>query len=615
MSEVLEWSSFQKDIFNFVEKSDESLFVEAVAGAGKTTNLVKIASMIPANGAIFLAFNKHIKDELQKKLPNDMAVMTMNALGFRAWKEHAGWGVKVNASKVDDIIDKHIELVDEKKIKTEDKEEMGQLSAESGRLWKLRGLIRKMVSTCKANLAVPKSQVDLGEDLFYLEVLDQWFWDSYFETNDVELEIANLYNIDYNPNDPVAYAKLQESVGRHYRFACEKAEFILFKNNMIQETIDFDDQLYFPLLFKIYMRKYQHILCDEAQDFSRIQLELIKKVSNTRSQVIGVGDRMQAIYQWRGADEKAVDRFIEYFKCNQLPLPITYRCGKKIVEEAQKHNPQIQAWTGTGEGKVDHIGSNYTYKTFTDEDLVICRFNAPILAFMLEMIDSGQRVRYVGKDMKNELAALVRNFNATDIYSFEKLLTQWYEVQSEKLEQKFKQYELVQLRDKYFTLKTICKKVRSNDRPSKLIDMVYDIFSGTSGVRVSSVHRAKGLEAKKVYIIDGDLMPFKNPKKEEATQEEINIAYVGITRAKDELIYMKSRDDFRSAFYSSMMGMNEDEFRRTFDTDIKMNLKHVGAINPENVDKVLDQIANDVKEKHHPGWQEEIDYDDEDRME
>jgi len=56
------------------------------------------------------------------------------------------------------------------------------------------------------------------------------------------------------------------------------------------------------------------------------------------------------------------------------------------------------------------------------------------------------------------------------------------------------------------------------------------------GIVLSTVHKAKGLEANRVFIIRPDLMPLPNARGWQAAQEK-NLEYVSITRAKYELVY------------------------------------------------------------------------------
>ena len=55
----------QRRIFKFIQKRKENILIEAYAGAGKTTTIVEAVHLLPKDASIlFLAFNKHIKEEL-----------------------------------------------------------------------------------------------------------------------------------------------------------------------------------------------------------------------------------------------------------------------------------------------------------------------------------------------------------------------------------------------------------------------------------------------------------------------------------------------------------------------------------------------------------------------
>ena len=56
----------QKKIFHYIDKRKENLLIEARAGAGKTTTAVAAVNLIaPTSSVMFLAFNKHIQEELK----------------------------------------------------------------------------------------------------------------------------------------------------------------------------------------------------------------------------------------------------------------------------------------------------------------------------------------------------------------------------------------------------------------------------------------------------------------------------------------------------------------------------------------------------------------------
>ena len=85
------------------------------------------------------------------------------------------------------------------------------------------------------------------------------------------------------------------------------------------------------------------------------------------------------------------------------------------------------------------------------------------------------------------------------------------------------------------------------DNVTNIEDLKYkiqEIFSDKKeGIVCSSVHKAKGLEADNVFILNYHLMPHPMAETPEEIQQEMNIKYVAITRAKKNLYY--SVEDFK----------------------------------------------------------------------
>ena len=73
----------QKEIWNEMENGNSHMMVYAGAGTGKTYTIVEGAKLVSGKKG-FLAFNKSIATELQKKLPNDCDAMTFHSLGLSA---------------------------------------------------------------------------------------------------------------------------------------------------------------------------------------------------------------------------------------------------------------------------------------------------------------------------------------------------------------------------------------------------------------------------------------------------------------------------------------------------------------------------------------------------
>ena len=63
-------STYQENILNTVKSTNKNILVDAKAGSGKTSTLILISEAIQKQGnkCLFLAFNKHIVEELKGKM-------------------------------------------------------------------------------------------------------------------------------------------------------------------------------------------------------------------------------------------------------------------------------------------------------------------------------------------------------------------------------------------------------------------------------------------------------------------------------------------------------------------------------------------------------------------
>ncbi|WP_258926680.1 3'-5' exonuclease, partial [Bifidobacterium breve] len=68
------------------------------------------------------------------------------------------------------------------------------------------------------------------------------------------------------------------------------------------------------------------------------------------------------------------------------------------------------------------------------------------------------------------------------------------------------------------------------------------------GVMISTIHAAKGLEFKHVFLVgcSEGLLPYGSPEPGETLEEERRLMYVGVTRAEDSLhlSYARTKDGY-----------------------------------------------------------------------
>ncbi len=182
--------------------------------------------------------------------------------------------------------------------------------------------------------------------------------------------ISNFKNNLISPQEAAkdADTEIQKEIASVYG----KYENYIAQNNLV----DFDDLLLlpytilkeFPDVAEESSKKYQYIMVDEYQDTNRLQLELLKKLCSTHTNLCVVGDDDQSIYSFRGAVIENILFFANMFEgAKEVKLEENYRCGRNILEIAnsviannsQRHQKQLKPTRDSAE-KVE-------LKNFEDE--------------------------------------------------------------------------------------------------------------------------------------------------------------------------------------------------------------------------------------------------------
>jgi ATP-dependent exoDNAse (exonuclease V) beta subunit len=91
-------------------------------------------------------------------------------------------------------------------------------------------------------------------------------------------------------------------------------------------------------------------------------------------------------------------------------------------------------------------------------------------------------------------------------------------------------------------LEILAEGINSVDEINNKIDEIFPKRDKTSGISLSTIHKAKGLEAENVYIACESLMPSKSAKKDWEVQQEHNLMYVAYTRAKNKLCFVDEKE-------------------------------------------------------------------------
>lgn len=161
----------------------------------------------------------------------------------------------------------------------------------------------------------------------------------------------------------------------------EKYERIL----QTEHSLDFDDLLLkthrllaeHPTVREALQTRYQYLHIDEFQDTNRLQLDIIRQLSNQHHNVCVVGDIDQNIYSWRGADIKNVLQFERFFPhVRTIILGENYRSSGTIIaasnEIIAKNRNRIEKNVYTSNPAGEKIDL-YAAMTGTDEADYIAR--------------------------------------------------------------------------------------------------------------------------------------------------------------------------------------------------------------------------------------------------
>ncbi|NJM00643.1 MAG: ATP-dependent helicase, partial [Synechococcaceae cyanobacterium SM2_3_2] len=284
------------------------------------------------------------------------------------------------------------------------------------------------------------------------------------------------------------------------------------------------------------------MLVDEAQDLSRAQLDLVLKLPSDTGRMVFVGDPQQAIFGFAGSDDQSWTRIQEAIYPTHFPLSITYRCPQSHVRLAKNLVPQIEAKDDAPKGEIHVIPPQDIKKTTQPGDLILCRFTAPLVGLCLKLvIHHGIPAKVRGRDIGSLLTALVKEVSTQFPRSFISDLEEYVGIQTERYEQEGRDAAIESLNDRANALKA-CFDVFGRTHTSipdfcQQIETLFDDEAPLSQhVILATIHRAKGDEADRVFLLKSDAMPATFlAEKEWQIQQERNLLYVALTRSKGSL--------------------------------------------------------------------------------
>lgn len=496
------WSKYQQAIFDAATQGRDNLVIEAVAGSGKTTTLVELIQRL--NGStIFLAFNKAIAEELKARGVN---ARTFHSLTYRPVLQAQQTRAAFDAQKP------------RSEVKSNKLRELAQQ--------KFSDAEYRLYGSFAIHLVGLARQQGIGAGLAE-------------DTEENWTQLAEHHDLE------------PESTQGTFAAGIAAARKLLEVSNASTET-DFDDLLYLAVKEGVSLPKFDNVLVDEAQDTNAIQRAILCKILKPGARLIAVGDPAQAIYGFRGADSDSLELISTEFNARRLPLSVSYRCPRAVIQQAQAYVSHIEAANDAPEGVVEslgEVGQDFKIANFVANDLVVCRNTRPLIALAYQLLRARIPARVLGREIGQGLISLIEKLNARGIDGLLERLGVYTAREVEKAIAKKDEAKAAAIQDKTNTIYFLIDSLGERERTiPALIAAIESLFSDVrNAVVFATIHKAKGLEAEHVYWLNSSNTPSPWARSEWQLKQEHNLAYVAITRAKQTLSYIELPDSRREA--------------------------------------------------------------------
>lgn len=494
-------SKYQEEIFDFILHGNGNALITAYAGCGKTSTCVEAMKLIDKrNKVIFLAFNKSIAEELSEKLTDykNTDVRTTHSLGLSILKKNVDGDIEIDDYKYRGYLKSHIlelsEITDKKLTNVQFSDYIDNIT--------------ELINFARYNLAQTTSDV---------------------------ATLANKYGI------PICFDE------------CDVVIKMLEWGKTELNKVDFTDMVWLPVECSMNARAFKKdfIFVDECQDQSLMSIELILKLAKRGSRFIFVGDKNQTINTFSGSSEESFDFMRDYPKTTIFDLPICYRCPSKVVDIAKDFVPDIQCKDGAIDGVVM---DGCSISSLKDGDMVLCRTKAPLVKLYTKLLNRNIPCYIKGEEFGTNLKRLLEPIElealGVDLKRdgvFVRLYDNLFDMRNKLISNNGLDYHdatlsqfIVSQYDMIKALETLSRKCNTK---TELVSHIDNMFNeNNNGVILTTIHKAKGLEADNVYILCNSSMPLKLAKKQWEKDAERNLMYVAYTRAKKKLGFISEKE-------------------------------------------------------------------------
>lgn len=224
------------------------------------------------------------------------------------------------------------------------------------------------------------------------------FWPGKFPVSITQMQVGingNTMGFYYSHNDqvvpldPVEPEKLVHLLGRTGAYTHNLGRYWCYRT--------LQDQ---PNILRALVRRYPHILIDEAQDIGTMHQSIIEQLIGAGAHVSLIGDPNQGIYEFAGADGKFLAEYGRRLGVTSYGLTRNYRSVPVILDLANRVSARTDV-ADRGIPATTHGTFFVPYKT-TDREKLVERFQEAVIAAGLMVKNSAVLCR--GRELANKLA-------------------------------------------------------------------------------------------------------------------------------------------------------------------------------------------------------------------
>ena len=541
-------STYQQDILDFFLNNPQSnMLVNALAGSGKSTTACMLSEHSKTSD-LYIAFNASVVEEFKKKIKNPKTkVMTMHSLAYSimlynveqeskdSGEKPKGFGSQRSKRTVSLDNFKPHKILDEEITKR-----YGRYIEFAKRVF-LKDNYVNLYNLCRLTLTDMSSNKDVSR-LINDHVLFLYYGDEGYSAPDISEITSTLKILDTK----------------------SKQQF------ETQGVIDFTDMLWITFNklkydnWEVpYWALYTNIYCDEVQDFSNIQLNFLKFIKRTKGRYVFIGDFHQAIYNFAGANAQAFNQIPKMFApVETFDLPICYRCAKSHLSRVNReYGIPILPCDDAPMGFVKTIDKNKISEYAKAGDMVISRKNKWIAEVVLDLARNGTPIFIEDKEMVGAIKRQILSSKCTSVGTLEKFLQKvisnynkkLFEIVSKNAREGGHEEEHLEavaeanskIDNTSFLLEILegyLENHASSDSVSKFSNFIDKLLNTTPSpncVRLCSIHKAKGLEATNVFVLNEAKINYDFRNSKEQNIQEKNLSYIATTRAKEGLYLVK----------------------------------------------------------------------------